>query len=231
MRKAHASRRLLAAAVLAALAVAVAGCAGGVARQDNDNNLKQLVLAMQNYNDTYRKLPGPATYDKDGKPLLSWRVALLPFVEEEKLYQDFHQDEPWDSEHNKALLGRMPKVYACPVRGRAGEPNSTFYQVFVGPGAAFEEHKEVRLPVDFPDGTAVTILIVEGAKAVPWTKPEDLVFNPDGPLPELGGAFPDTPMVAMADGEIRVLSKKGLGQKTLRAAITRNAGDVLGNDW
>jgi hypothetical protein len=227
MRKAHPSRQLLAAIVAA---LAAAGCAGAKARQANDNNLKMLGIAMHNYADAHGKFPGPATYDKDGKPLLSWRVALLPYVEENSLYQEFHQDEPWDGEHNKKLLERMPKVYACPVAGRA-QPNTTLYQVIVGPGAAFEENKEMRLPGDFPDGTAVTILIAEGAKAVSWTKPEDIAFSPDGPLPELGGAFPDRPMVAMADAATRVVNKKQLSPQTFRAAITRNAGDLLGSDW
>src|SRR5262249_54155708 len=70
------------------------------------NNLKQIALAMHNYNDAYNgKLPAHAIYSKDGKkPLLSWRVAILPFIEQDNLYQQFHLDEPWDSEHNKKLI-------------------------------------------------------------------------------------------------------------------------------
>src|SRR5438093_7201056 len=82
------------------------------ARQTSVNNLKQLALAMHNYHDTYGHLPPAALKNKKGKPLLSWRVALLPFVEEDKLYKEFRLDEPWDSAHNKKLLAKMPKLFA-----------------------------------------------------------------------------------------------------------------------
>src|SRR5260370_4929892 len=68
------------------------------------NNLKQIGLALHNYNDAYARLPAVANFDKQGKPLLSWRVHLLPFIEQEDLYKEFHLDEPWDSEHNKQLI-------------------------------------------------------------------------------------------------------------------------------
>src|SRR5207253_5271036 len=101
------------------------------ARQKSANNLKQLGLAMHNYNNTYNHLPAVAIKDTKGKALLSWRVAILPFVEEEKLYKEFHLDEPWDSAHNKKLLGKMPKLFA-PVMGKTKQPHSTYYQVFTG---------------------------------------------------------------------------------------------------
>ena len=74
------------------------------------NNLKQIGLAMHNYHDARGRLPAAYTVDKDGKPLLSWRVLILPYTEEAALYKEFHLDEPWDSEHNKNLIARMPAV-------------------------------------------------------------------------------------------------------------------------
>src|SRR6516165_3014449 len=128
---------------------------------------------MHTYNDQYGSLPSAAICDKDGKPLLSWRVSLLPFLEDQGLYQQFRLDEPWDSPHNLQLLPRMPRVYA-PFNGkRTPEPYTTYYQVFVGKGAAFETRKGLRLSQDFPDGTSKTFLIVEAGEPVPWTKPED----------------------------------------------------------
>ncbi len=101
------------------------------------NNLKQIALAMINFSDANGFMPPPAICGKDGKPLLSWRVAILPYIEQGNLYNQFKLDEPWDSPNNKPLLARMPKIYA-PIRGKTKQPYSTFYQVFVGPGAPFQ---------------------------------------------------------------------------------------------
>jgi RNA polymerase sigma factor (sigma-70 family) len=161
---------------------------------------------------------------KPGKAVLSWRVSLLPYLGEDNLYRQFHLDEPWDGPHNKALLSKMPKVYAAPgVRTR--EPYTTFYQVFVGPHAAFEKHRAMRMPADFTDGTSNILLIVEAANPVPWTKPEDLHFDLDEPLPELGGAYPGIFNAALADGSAHAFSAKA-NPDILRAAITRDWGEV-----
>jgi RNA polymerase sigma factor (sigma-70 family) len=105
------------------------------ARQQSVENLKLIALGMHNHHEVYGFFPAAAIYSKDGKPLLSWRVALLPFFEEDNLYRQFHLDEPWDSAHNKKLLARMPKVFSVPGQK---DKNATFYQVFVGPSTMFE---------------------------------------------------------------------------------------------
>ncbi|HYT87230.1 MAG TPA: TIGR03067 domain-containing protein [Gemmataceae bacterium] len=202
--------------------------AGQTAQQRaSANNLKQIGLAMHNYHDTYKKFPTNAIYSKDGKPLLSWRVAILPFIDENALYQQFKLDEPWDSEHNKKLLDKMPMVYA-PVGGAAAGPNTTFYQVFTGPGTIFEGTTGIRLPA-ITDGTSNTILAVEAGKAVPWTKPDDIPFDPKKDLPTLGGLFKEGFNILMADGSVRFV-RRGFDVPTLRAAITRNGGEVLDLD-
>src|SRR5439155_13938759 len=111
------------------------------------------------------------------------RVAILPYVEEHELYKQFKLDEPWDSEHNKKLLEKMPKVYA-PVGVKTRAPHTTFYQAFVGPGAAFEDGMKVKL-TNFFDGTSNTLMVAEAAEPVPWTKPDDLPFDPKKPPPAL----------------------------------------------
>jgi hypothetical protein len=200
------------------------------ARRDSELNLKQLALAMHDYNDTYRRLPAAAIYSKDGKtPLLSWRVALLPYLEQGNLYNQFKLDEPWDSPHNIRLLSQMPKVYA-PVRGDA-PPNCTRYQVFTGPKTPFRGPVPPRIPVTFLDGTSNTFLIVEADDAVPWTKPADLVVSPNAPLPRLGGVWGDGFLAAMADGSVRFVNTRRTSEQTLRLAIDPADGMPLPADW
>ena len=194
-------------------------------RVQSQNNLKQIAIAVINFSDTYRHMPGPAIYSKDGKPLLSWRVAILPFVEEVKLYKEFKLDEPWDSPHNKKLLAKMPKVYQ-PVRGETKQPYTTYYQVFVGGGAAFEAGKQLRYPAEFQDGTSNTILAVEAGEAVPWTKPADMPYAANKALPKLGGLFDDGFNAIWCDGHVSWISRR-FDPRVLRAAITRNGGEAV----
>jgi RNA polymerase sigma factor (sigma-70 family) len=198
------------------------------ARGQSVNNLKQLGLAMHMYLDTYKRFPEPAIYDKNGRPLLSWRVALLPYLEQDALYKRFNLDEPWDSPQNKMLLGEMPKIFDHPSSMNWNINPSTFYQVFVGKGAGFEKRKGMRFPTDIPDGAATTIMIVEVSSDLPWTKPEDLEYEADGPLPELGSKHQDVIHAAMFDGSVHTLPKN-LDESVLRALITRNGGEVI--DW
>jgi hypothetical protein len=114
-------------------------------------------------------------------------------------------------------------VYA-PVRNDKG-PELTYYQVFHGPGVAFEGHRPLRI-TGFTDGTSNTILIVEGSAAVPWTKPADLAFDPKKPLPKVGRMFKDRFLAALADGSVRTL-KTAIKENTLRALITRNGGEPI----
>jgi hypothetical protein len=167
----------------------------------------------------------------EGKPLLSWRVAVLPYIEQGDLYKQFHLDEPWDSPHNITLLSKMPVIYRAPgSKAKKIPPNHTICHVFVGKGAAFEGREGVRFPRDFPDGTSNTILVVEAGEPVPWTKPEDLVYDPNGPLPDLRSVFKDGFRVSLADGSTRWV-RKDMSETTLRAAITRNGGERLGPNW
>src|SRR5947209_10873341 len=116
------------------------------------NNLKWIGLALHNYHDTHGSFPSPAIYSKEGQPLLSWRVSILPFLDENELYSEFRLDEPWDSPNNLSLLSKMPKFYAPPTGKPPKEPFATYYQVFVGPSAAFE-YKTTFTFASFTDGT------------------------------------------------------------------------------
>jgi hypothetical protein len=169
----------------------------------------------------------PAAISKNGKPLLSWRVAILPFLDiyrDARLYRKFRLDEPWDSPHNKALLKEMPPEYA-PVAREDVAPYFTYYQGFVGPGTLFDGEEGMRV-AEVTDGVGWTLMVAEAAEPVPWTKPEDLPYDKGKPLPKLGGQFEDGSYVAFADGSARFLSRK-VATETLRALITRGGGEVI----
>lgn len=194
------------------------------ARSTSSNNLKQIALAMYNYHDVHGALPPAAVCDKTGKPLLSWRVLILPYIEHEALYKEFKLDEPWDSDHNKKLIAKMPRVYL--MLAMMGKANETHYCVFVGNGAAFDTIKGSKL-TDFADGTSNTILVATAKDSVPWTKPDDLAFDPDKDMTKLLGFFPgEVCPVAMGDGFIRALAKS-ISKKNLHGAITTSGGEVL----
>jgi RNA polymerase sigma-70 factor (ECF subfamily) len=195
------------------------------ARQRCSSAMHQIMLAMHNYQDKYGHFPHPSISDKDGKPLLSWRVALLPQLGYDELYKQFKLDEPWDSEHNKKLLADIPKVYA-PLSLVPKDDHATFYQVFVGNGAAFEEKTDITIN-DIFDGTSGTIFLVEAWEAVPWTKPADLPYDPAKELPMLGGMIGDG-LFTFVLGDGSVYTTKNVVDATLmRALITRNGGEVV----
>ncbi len=194
-------------------------------------NLKNQAIAMMHYQEHRKAFPPAALLGSEGQPLLSWRVLLLPYLEEEELGSRFKLDEPWDSPHNLRLLPHIPNIYIDPTAPKATPSYYTHYRVFVGPGTPFEPGKRLRSPDDFPDGTSKTLLIVEAAEPVPWTKPEELIYDPLSPLPRLGGLVPGMINVVLADGSVRGLLTT-VPEANLRAAITRNGGESLNlDDW
>jgi Protein of unknown function (DUF1559) len=190
------------------------------------SNLKQIALAMHNYHASNNVFARPATRDEKGQPLLSWRVAILPYLEQQELYDKFKLKEPWDSPHNKELLKEMPLVYRCPIRGRVA-PFTTNYRVFVGKGALFEKDQDVGL-ADVTDGRPNTLMVVEAKEPVPWTKPDDLSFDPAA-APSLYGAGSPHPggfHGSMANGSVRFF-KNTIDLNVFRALITRAAGEIV----
>jgi prepilin-type processing-associated H-X9-DG protein len=191
------------------------------------NNLRQIGLALHNYHAAYNAFPPAVIADKDGKPLLSWRVAILPYIERNDLYGQFHLDEPWDSPHNSALVAQMPVAFRCPSELRAG-PGATSYQVYVGPDTLLDENHGVAIN-EVTDGTANTIAVVESATPVPWTKPDGLPYHKGQPVVRPGSMHPGGANALFADGSVRFL-KQSLSEQTLRALITRDAGEVIAPD-
>ncbi|HYH64417.1 MAG TPA: sigma-70 family RNA polymerase sigma factor [Urbifossiella sp.] len=223
-------------------------------RRKSLNNLKQIMLAVHNYDSTHGHLPSDIR-DPAGKALLSWRVALLPYMEQDALYRQFKLTEPWDSEHNLKLLAKMPAVF------RVGfEPEGathTFYQAFAGPGTPFGtlrpapggpgagasgpaggadgpsgkglvglgRPRGIRL-AEIPDGTANTFGVVEVGPAVAWSKPADVPYSLKGPMPKLAWPFSNGFHAAMMDGSALAV-RPGLAEADLRKLIEMDDGQQV----
>jgi len=209
---------------VALLLPAVAKVREAAQRSNSMNNLKQIALAMHNYNSTFGAFPAAAICDKKtGKPLLSWRVAILQYIEEEALYKQFKMDEPWDSEHNLKLAKNMPKIYFHPKANKPGD-NKTHYRLFYGKGAAFELNKTTQI-INITDGLSNTLMAVEAEESVVWTNPNDLAFDPTKALPKMlsiDGKF----SAAYCDGSVRTF-KMPIDQEILKLLIQRNDGKLI----
>jgi Protein of unknown function (DUF1559) len=190
------------------------------------NNLKQIALAMHNYHSTHKHFPLPGSLSPQGKPLLSWRVAILPYLDENPLHQQFHLDEAWDSPHNRALIDKMPEIYRLPV-SKNKEPGRTNYLLPVGNGAAFTTDKPTEFK-DITDGTSNTLMVVESddEHAAIWTKPDDWQFDPQQPTQGLGRFYSGGFYAAFCDGSVRLVPGT-IDPKTVKALVTRAGSEVV----
>ncbi len=197
-----------------------------ISRRQSQKNLMQIGLALHMHHDNQDGFPPAASTDKDGKPLLSWRVAILPYIEQLALYNEFRHNEAWDSPHNKALLKRMPRTYGLAAL-IDGESCGTYYQVFAGTGTVFEGPKGPKLGLitNF-DGTSNTFMVVEAAEPVPWTKPADVAYDDQKPVPKLGGLFPDGFHAVFCDRSVRFV-KKNIPDAALHSLIGYKDGMVI----
>jgi hypothetical protein len=163
------------------------------------SNLKRLAIAAHNFRDVHERFPPAVLMGPDGQIPHSWRIELLPFVDQEALYKQYRMNEPWDSENNKKVLEKMPAVFRSPF----DDPKSTNsgYYALVGPGTMFEGTAGIRM-AQVTDGSSNTLLIVEAKRSIPWTKPDDIAFDPEKPLPEVGGFIKGRFAGAMADGSV-----------------------------
>lgn len=195
-------------------------------REDAQQQLKQIGLAIHAHHDATSAFP-TAIVDNTGKPLLSWRVAILPYLGHDNLYRQFKLNEPWDSTHNKALVQQMPKQYAPPRTDTFGY---TFYRGFSGPGTWLPPSNGPRPQAtrftSFTDGLSNTILVAEAAEAVVWTKPDEIAFDPLKSVPAIGGVFATGTNVLFADGSVRFL-RKGLDAATLSKLIQIADGGIV----
>jgi hypothetical protein len=191
-------------------------------------NLRTIGIAVHAFHDANNRFPTDIT-DGKGRPLLSWRVALLPHMGLGKLYEQLKLDEPWDSKHNRKLLAKIPAVFASP-RVRLAGKGKTVYQVFTGPNAVFGAPNLPRI-ASITDGLSNTILAVESSTAVPWTKPGGIPFDRTKKPPDFGKAYGQKPLAVLFDGSTRELDLKKISAVTLKNAIDPRDGNPLGSDW
>jgi beta-lactamase regulating signal transducer with metallopeptidase domain len=265
------------AAAAGPLAGALASARADAQRMQSMNNMKQILLAFHNWADTYGgRFPPPVLTTKDGKPCqpYSWRVAILPYIEQQALYNAYKFDEPWDSEANKKVLNAMPPIFRHP-QAEAGSMNSSYYVLRskelkeeklvpagagagaggaalgaasgFGPGSEMGDAAGPGLAVEAPvggfatafsakngmpfaqmfDGTSNTIALVEAERDIPWTKPEDILYDPENAeLPKFGGYAKEGFCVGICDGSVRFIDHK-IDSKTLKALISPQGGETI----
>jgi hypothetical protein len=202
-----------------------ASIGGKDAKDPMQVHLETLHQAMEKYHADKGSYPPAMLTDKDGRPTMSWRVALLPYINDEgkNLYNQFRLDEPWDSLHNKRLMKKMPPAFRSPNRYAWGASQwKTRDQVFTGAGTLFEGAKATRKT----DVTAKLILVVHTGddRAVYWPKPADIAYVPDGPLPQLTGRYENQFQVLLNDGSFRRIMMP-MDEKDLRSLILRQKTD------
>jgi prepilin-type processing-associated H-X9-DG protein len=199
----------------------------GARRANCINNMRNIVLALLQYHDSQGTFPPAYIADANGRPMHSWRVLILPYLDQKVLYRTYRFDEPWDGPNNRKLHDTVMKIYSCPSHDEKQPKTNTSYVAVIGPQTMWPDEKCVKMS-DVKDGTSNTILIVEAASSgIHWIEPRDLhalqmapVINPlrgQGiSSHHKGGAT-----VGFADGSIRYVVN-GVPAETIQAAITRS---------
>jgi prepilin-type processing-associated H-X9-DG protein len=218
---------------IALLLPAVQAAREAARRSQCSNNLKQLALAMHNYHDTYRCFPPAYLADENGNPTHSWRVLILPFIEQQALYELYDFDQPWDSPANLSLAQTVIPAYQCPSDPSATGPETSYVMV-VGPGTLYDGTEPTSMQ-DITDGTSNTIMLVEVTGAgINWSEPRDLdleqialqINAPSGQ--GMGSKHPGGMNVAFCDGSVRFLSET-IDPQTLERLITIDDGNPVGS--
>lgn len=194
------------------------------------NNLRQIGLALHAYHEFYDSFPPALVTDENGKPMHSWRVLLLPHIEQQPLYDRYDFSQPWDSPANRFVLQHMPDIYRCPSETNVGSTN-TSYAAVVGPDCAFAGAESVKID-NVTDGTAKTLMVGEAVgRGIPWTKPADIdvtrhpgLNQPNG----FTGPHEDGVQFVFVDGAVGSVPDTIDGE-TLSNLFLRNDGNEIGD--
>ena len=212
-------------ALLIALLLPAVRSGGSAARRSQCvNNLKQIALALHNYELAYHVLPPAYTVDASGRPLHSWRTLILPYLEREPLYRTIDLSRPWNDPANAKAFETPLVEFRCPEV--ADPPNTTTYLAVAGPDGCFRPGKSRRL-AEITDAHGSTLMVIEVCKehAVPWMAPvdadESLVMSlvPTAKLPHSGGMN-----ACCVDGSVKFL------KASTPAAVRRALISIAGND-
>ncbi|MFN0198693.1 MAG: DUF1559 domain-containing protein [Planctomycetaceae bacterium] len=232
-------------AFLAWLIPAVRNAREAARRMGCESHLNQLELAFHNYHDMYGSFPPAYVPDADGKPMHSWRVLILPFIDQVAVYRQYHFNEPWNGPNNSKLSGQIHNdFYQCPSGILEDNSYHTNYVVITGSGTPFPDSSSTTME-DFKDGTENTILIVEIANSdIHWMEPRDLKFDEmsfvvnDPMKPSISSPHPAGSAVVFADSISAYRPGKSLRPETLKALITIAGGEnvskktlIRKNEW
>ncbi|MEQ8846728.1 DUF1559 domain-containing protein [Botrimarina sp.] len=216
--------------LVALLLPAVQAAREAARRNVSMSNMKQILLALHNHHDTDGAFPPQAIRGADRAPLLSWRVAILPYIEEQALYDRFHLDEPWDSPHNLALLSQMPETLIDPSSGLDITEGKTHYLAVAGSDTLFPPGENGLQFRSMTDGTAKTLAVVQvdDEHAVEWTKPADydVAAHAADPVAGIGSLHPGVFLGGYADGHVSAIPLD-IDPATLKALFTRNGGEQV----
>lgn len=207
--------------LVALLLPAVQAAREAARRAQSSNNLKQIALAIHNYHDTYACFPPAVVTDEDGQPLYSGRVLLLPFLNQEAMYNAFDKSKAWNSPENQALSTTVIPLFVDPSSTNPGA-GQTDYLFVSGKGALFEAGKKVTFG-DVPDGLSNTLMLVEVKNSgINWAEPRDISISQPMSLPQ--GNHPGGNNAALADGSVRFISKTA-NPTVIRAMVTKDGGE------
>jgi prepilin-type N-terminal cleavage/methylation domain-containing protein len=191
------------------------------------NNLKQIGIALHNYHDTYHEFPPAYTVDANGRPLHSWRTLLLPFLDQNPLYEKIDLSKPWNDPVNEEAFKSFISTYSCP--SKTGERTTTTYLAVVTSNSCLRPKASAKLS-DVTDGSSETIAVIEvdPDMAVHWMEPIDagesqvLAIGSKTKHDHIGGAH-----TLFLDGTVRFLSEN-LPASTRLALISISAKDTVG---
>ncbi len=193
-------------------------------RSKSQNNMKQISIGFHAQNDMSGSLQGPFAAGATGGGH-SFRVGLLPYIEQDSLFRQIDLTQPWNSPRNAPATGTAVPTY-LDLTNPASVGTATPYRMFVGPGALFDGTAKMPKFQDITDGSSNTILYVAATQTVPWASPQELPFGPNVALPPLGSPQADGFLVSFADGSVRYI-KRTVPDATLRSLITRAGGEVV----
>jgi prepilin-type processing-associated H-X9-DG protein len=211
------------------------GSRGATRRSQCTNNLKQIGLGLQNFHDVYGCFPPACITDKNGKPMHSWRVLILPFIEQKALYDKYDFNEPWDGPNNSKLAKEMPPIFGCPS-DTANPGILTDYVGIVGPETIWQPDQGTTFK-EISDGSSHTIAVVEASGAgINWMAPQDLPFSAisKGLNPKQGigmsSHHPGAAVALFADGHTQTI-QENISARFLKAICTKAGGETIDGDF